>query len=158
MFGEYMSTIGEAIKSERLRLGMSQEEFGAAGGVKKRTQISYEQDERSPDAIYLRAISAIGVDVQFILTGDQATASLTQDEKELLSGYRGLDIRGKAGVLGMIDGMASPLGGVGLSRNVQHEQSRYAINPVFKGDVGQTIYGDVTSPNTVNMPQKGKKK
>ena len=143
-----MSTIGEALKAERLRLGMNQEEFGAAGGVKKRTQISYEQDERSPDAVYLRAISAIGVDVQFILTGDQATASLTQDEKELLTGYRGLDIRGKAGVLGMIEGMsAAPASRP--ARNGPHVE--------FHGKVGQQITGDITAPQTINMGGSKKK-
>ncbi|MFZ4876855.1 helix-turn-helix domain-containing protein [Janthinobacterium sp. Mn2066] len=142
-----MSTIGEAIKAERLRLGMNQEEFGAAGGVKKRTQISYEQDERSPDAVYLKAISSIGVDVQFILTGDQATASLTQDEKELLSGYRGLDIRGKAGVLGMIDGMSS-------SPVTKPENATPTI--VFHGKVGQQVTGDITGKQTFNLGSKKK--
>lgn len=147
-FSENMSTIGEALKAERLRLGMNQEEFGAAGGVKKRTQISYEQDERSPDAVYLRAISAIGVDVQFILTGDQATASLTQDEKELLTGYRGLDIRGKAGVLGMIEGMsAAPA--PRPAQNGPHVE--------FHGKVGQQITGDINVPQTINMGGSKKK-
>lgn len=149
-----MSTIGEALKAERLRLGMNQDEFGAAGGVKKRTQISYEQDERSPDAVYLRAISAIGVDVQFILTGDQATASLTQDEKELLTGYRGLDIRGKAGVLGMIDGMsASP---AVIPSPSKSETGTSATTVVFHGKVSQQVTGDVTGKQTFNMGSKKK--
>lgn len=149
-----MSTIGEALKAERLRLGMNQDEFGAAGGVKKRTQISYEQDERSPDAVYLRAISAIGADVQFILTGDQATAALTQDERELLTGYRGLDIRGKAGVLGMIDGMStSPAVKAAPSKP---EAGASATTVVFHGKVSQQVTGDVTGKQTFNMG--GKKK
>ena len=147
-FSENMSTIGEALKAERLRLGMNQDEFGAAGGVKKRTQISYEQDERSPDAVYLRAISSIGVDVQFILTGDQATASLTQDEKELLTGYRGLDLRGKAGVLGMIDGMSASPAAVPTKSGPHVE---------FHGKVGHQITGDITGKQTFNMGSSKKK-
>ena len=151
-FSENMSTIGEALKAERLRLGMNQEDFGAAGGVKKRTQISYEQDERSPDAVYLRAISAIGVDVQFILTGDQAAASLTDDEKELLSGYRGLDIRGKAGVLGMIDGMtAAP-----ATNPAQQKADTATPTVIFHGKVGQQVTGDVTGKQTFNVGTKRK--
>lgn len=142
-----MSTIGEALKAERLRLGMNQEDFGAAGGVKKRTQISYEQDERSPDAVYLRAISMIGVDVQFILTGEQATASLTQDEKELLTGYRGLDIRGKAGVLGMIDGMSSTSAPAPVKSGAHVE---------FHGKVGHQVTGNITGNQTINMGKKKK--
>lgn|SRR5580693_8397969 len=100
-----MRSIGEILKEERLRLAMNQDDFAAVGGLKRRAQTLYEQNERSPDAVYLRALAAIGVDVQYILTGEQAASALTQFEKDLLAGYRNLDQRGKAGVLGMINGM-----------------------------------------------------
>lgn len=100
-----MRSIGEILKEERLRLAMNQDDFAAVGGLKRRAQTLYEQNERSPDAVYLRALAAIGVDVQYILTGEQAASALSQFEKDLLAGYRNLDQRGKAGVLGMINGM-----------------------------------------------------
>jgi transcriptional regulator with XRE-family HTH domain len=100
-----MRSIGEILKEERLRLAMNQDDFAAVGGLKRRAQTLYEQNERSPDAVYLRALAAIGVDVQYILTGEQAASALSQFEKNLLAGYRNLDQRGKAGVLGMINGM-----------------------------------------------------
>jgi transcriptional regulator with XRE-family HTH domain len=100
-----MRSIGEILKEERARLKMNQDEFAAVGGLKRRAQTLYEQNERSPDAAYLRALAAIGVDVQYVLTGEQAASALTQFEKDLLAGYRNLDQRGKAGVLGMINGM-----------------------------------------------------
>jgi transcriptional regulator with XRE-family HTH domain len=100
-----MRSIGEILKEERLRLAMNQDDFAAVGGLKRRAQTLYEQNERSPDAAYLRALAAIGVDVQYVLTGEQAASALTQFEKDLLAGYRNLDQRGKAGVLGMINGM-----------------------------------------------------
>lgn len=105
-----MRSIGEILKEERLRLAMNQDDFAAVGGLKRRAQTLYEQNERSPDAVYLRALAAIGVDVQYILTGEQAASALTQFEKDLLAGYRNLDQRGKAGVLGMINGMNAELG------------------------------------------------
>lgn len=98
-----MRSIGEILKEERLRLEMNQDDFAAVGGLKRRAQTLYEQDERSPDALYLRALAAIGVDVQYILTGEQTSSALTQDEKELLFGYRGLDTRGKASMLGILN-------------------------------------------------------
>ncbi|TNC77535.1 helix-turn-helix transcriptional regulator [Janthinobacterium lividum] len=153
-----MRSIGEILKEERQRLGMNQDDFAAVGGLKRRAQTLYEQNERAPDALYLRALAAIGVDVSYILTGEKTLSALTVEEKELLTGYRGLDSRGKAGVLGMIGGMASTQSGAAPSQSVPMEPSKYAINPVFHGNVGQTIYGDVTSPNTVNMPKKDKKK
>ncbi|WP_162961855.1 helix-turn-helix domain-containing protein, partial [Pseudomonas aeruginosa] len=46
-------TIGERLKEERQRLGMSQTELAEQCGVSKNTQLAYEKGERSPDAAYL---------------------------------------------------------------------------------------------------------
>ena len=67
-----MSTIGERLKEERLRLRMNQTEFGAQGGVKKFAQIHYEQGERRPDADYLAGIDSAGGDVLYIVTGKRS--------------------------------------------------------------------------------------
>jgi len=135
----YMTTVGFRLKQERQRLGMSQDDFSAVCGMKRRAQMSYEHDERSPDAEYLRALAAIGVDIQFVVTGIASTSTLSNDEKELVTGYRGLDIRGKAGVLGMIDGMIDPK---------QPSSSSIFTN---HGEVGQQIAGDNTAPQTFYM-------
>ena len=66
--------IGKRLKSERERLRKSQDEFATLGGVKKRAQIYYEQDERCPDGHYFSAIAAAGADVAYILTGKQTDA------------------------------------------------------------------------------------
>ena len=151
-----MYTIGEALKSERLRLGMNQDDFAAAGGVKKRTQISYEYDERCPDGLYFRALAAIGVDVQYILTGQRSSSALAADEKELLTGYRDLDVRGKASMLGMLDVVGT----------TQKDLPKSATKPSTEGI---QIHGDVTghvnhggqtysAPMTFNVGDKKKKK
>ncbi|EBQ9987690.1 XRE family transcriptional regulator [Salmonella enterica subsp. enterica serovar Oranienburg] len=64
-----MTTIGERLKEERTRLGMNQTDFAMAGGVQKHAQIRYEKGERSPDGNYFEAVSKIGVDVLYVLTG-----------------------------------------------------------------------------------------
>lgn len=48
---------------------MTQTAFGLVGGVQKGAQISYEGDRRAPDATYLVAVEALGVDVLYVLTG-----------------------------------------------------------------------------------------
>lgn len=63
-----MST-GQRLREERERLGLNQVDFGAVGGVKKVAQINYEKGERQPDAAYLSAVAAAGVDVLYVLTG-----------------------------------------------------------------------------------------
>lgn len=127
--------IGARLKDERRRLRLNQEDFAAVGGVKKPSQIAYEQGKRSPDIAYLMAVAAIGVDIYFVLTGKISSDALTDDENELLAGYRKLDLRGKAGALGAIGGMIAP--------SASHVE--------FHGQVGQHITGDITAPQTITM-------
>lgn len=90
-FWVQMDTIGERLKIERQRLGLSQEEFAAAGGVQRRAQIRYEAGERNPDAEYLAALPAMGVDVLFVLTGTRSVVianDLSPAEAALVDNFR----------------------------------------------------------------------
>ncbi|MFT8210575.1 MAG: helix-turn-helix domain-containing protein, partial [Symbiopectobacterium sp.] len=86
--------VGERLKSERLRLGLSQESFAERCGVKKLTQYNYEKSERHPDAAYLVSAKALGVDVNYLITGersDEASAlDVVRDEEEaeVLTAFR----------------------------------------------------------------------
>ncbi|MFI8375629.1 helix-turn-helix domain-containing protein [Pseudomonas helleri] len=64
-----MSTYGERLKHERLRLKLTQAQMADAGGVKRQAQGCYERDVSLPRAPYLAAITLLGVDVLFIITG-----------------------------------------------------------------------------------------
>lgn len=59
----------QRITIERKRLNMSQAAFAQAAGVSLSTQKRYEKGERGADSEYLAALSKIGVDIVFILTG-----------------------------------------------------------------------------------------
>ena len=145
-----MRTIGEILKEERQRLGMNQEDFAAVGGLKRRAQTLYEQDERAPDALYLRALAGIGVDVHYILTGERLQSAVSSDERELLDGYRSMDVRGKAGVLGMIGGMRSPTPSASQAGNAPHVETH--------GKIGQNFVGNIIGPQTFNVAGSGRKK
>ncbi|MGN6260253.1 MAG: helix-turn-helix domain-containing protein [Ralstonia sp.] len=99
-------SFAERLREERKRLGLTQERFGAEGGVGKLAQLNYEKGERSPDAAYLSAIALVGVDVSYMLTGERRGASTTPDEAALLAAYRALDARGKAAALGAVAGLS----------------------------------------------------
>ena len=145
-----MRSIGEILKEERQRLGMNQEDFAAVAGLKRRAQTLYEQNERAPDALYLRALAGIGVDVHYIITGERLQSAVTSDEKELLDGYRSMDVRGKAGVLGMIGGMRSPTSPVSQAGNTPHVETH--------GKIGQNFVGNIIGPQTFNVAGSGRKK
>lgn len=103
-----MNTIGERLLQERKRLKLSQAQFGEAGGVQKRAQINYEAGERSPDAAYLERIAALGVDVQYVITGVHTAASLSADEQELVSLFRAAPLAVKAAAVGALQGGTAP--------------------------------------------------
>lgn len=64
-----MVSLGERLREERERLGLSQTLFGDLAQVTKKTQMLYEGGQRSPKADYLTVIAEQGVDVQYVLTG-----------------------------------------------------------------------------------------
>lgn len=61
--------IGSRLSEERERLGFTQIDFAGVVGVSRKTQYNYESGERAPNTLYLSAIAAAGVDVNYILTG-----------------------------------------------------------------------------------------
>lgn len=98
-----MVLLGERIREERLRLGLTQDQLGVA----PKTQRFYESGDRCPDAEYLRRFAEAGADILYIVTG-RAGGVLSPDESALLAGYRAMDDRGRAMVLAMIGGYTHP--------------------------------------------------
>lgn len=125
--------IGNRLRQERERLGINQSDFAKIGGASKRSQIDWEKGTLVPNAEFLALVAEIGVDVSYVLTGKYATAVLSKEESDVVAGYRTLDMRGKAGVLSLISGMAP---------------QAPKIQNVFHGGVGQTVQGDITTPQT----------
>ncbi|GAB5098721.1 helix-turn-helix domain-containing protein [Caballeronia sp. HLA56] len=147
-----MSTFFERLREERKRLRLNQTVFAALAGVTKESQLKYENGSRRPDTGYLELVAAHGVDVAYLLTGVRSSDALAVDEQALLAGYRSLDERGRAGVLGMIGGM---------TQQVQpSEKKPRDIKQNFEGaTIGQRVKGDITAPFTINMGMgKPKKK
>lgn len=103
-----MTTIGERLKEERVRLGLSQTDLGAIGSVGKTTQINYEKGERSPDASYLSAAASRGVDVLYVLTGQKTPAdpgALNAEELDVLRFLRAMPAEDRRSVVRMVHAM-----------------------------------------------------
>lgn len=89
-----MLKVGERIKEERVRLGLNQGDFAVMAKVSKTTQFNYEKSERSPDAEYLAAVAARGLDVLYVVTGERKPSvadSLTVEEAAVLAHLRVLE-------------------------------------------------------------------
>jgi len=81
-------SIGQRLKEERERIGLSQEQLGIVGGVKKLAQFRYENGDTYPNAQYLTEVVKIGIDVNYVLFGVRSNAELTSEEQQLLETFR----------------------------------------------------------------------
>jgi len=89
-----MKDLGSRLKEERKRLGLSQQEFGAIGGVEANAQGKYESGERIPRSDYLAALEKKGVDILYVLSAKHTpmTAdSLNAAERAIITHYRALN-------------------------------------------------------------------
>lgn len=88
-----MKQVGERLREERKKLGLTQQEFATLGGIAINAQAHYEAGERQPKAGYLIGIAASGVDILYILLGTRTPtpeASLSADEARIIHQYRSL--------------------------------------------------------------------
>ncbi|WP_200882989.1 helix-turn-helix domain-containing protein [Cellvibrio mixtus] len=109
-FGVQMDSFGERLRSERERLGLTQDEFSEKGGVKKRAQINYEKGERNPDSTYLAAIAAAGVDIVYVITGVRTTpaAALSPRAAALVDNFEHMADEDKRAIERLADAVQKP--------------------------------------------------
>lgn len=104
-----LTFIGPRLKEERERVGHSQEQFAEAGGVSRRTVIAWEKGEQFPNAAFLATVSAMGVDVLYVLTGQRTQpveSTLTPEEHALLDNYKHSDEDSRAAARRVLDALA----------------------------------------------------
>ena len=73
---EQMAAIGQRIRHERQRIGLSQADLASLVGVHRKTQGNYELGARKADAHYLRELATAGVDISYVLTGESSNEAL----------------------------------------------------------------------------------
>lgn len=71
------AAIGQRLRSERKRLGLTQVELGDAFAVTRDTIIHYEAGDRSPTAEQLHMLDRLGGDSQFVVTGQASLRTTT---------------------------------------------------------------------------------
>ncbi|RAX00756.1 transcriptional regulator [Photorhabdus sp. S8-52] len=102
-----MNTIGCRLREERDRMGLNQTDFAELAGYSRNAQAHYERDERAPDANYLSALAAAGVDIMYVLTGSRVRQSnITNDEEKLIENYRTMDDAARLNMQAVSDSFA----------------------------------------------------
>ncbi|CDL86352.1 hypothetical protein [Xenorhabdus cabanillasii] len=87
-----MSTIGNRIRKECERLGLSQTDFSGLAGYSFDQQASYECDEIPFDCLQLHALTEYGFDILYIITGGSIRRmNISPDEQEIVEHYRAMN-------------------------------------------------------------------
>lgn len=103
------------LKEERKRLGLKGGQLAQLGGVSAVSQSCYEKGKQLPGAAYLAAIAAVGVDVQYVLTGQRsAEPVLTPKERLLLAAWKAASPELQTAVLAVLATGQSGVGGVNV--------------------------------------------
>lgn len=84
--------MGERIKTERERMGMTIPRFAEVAGAAKNTVIDWQNGKSTPPAAKLAALASAGVDVLYILTGQRTAGApapepLSREQLALLDNY-----------------------------------------------------------------------
>ena len=69
--------LGERLKQERERLGLTIPAFADLADAKKNTVIDWQKDVSSPPAAKLSALASAGLDVLYVVTGQRAPLART---------------------------------------------------------------------------------
>lgn len=76
----------DRLREERKRLKLSQTQLAEVAGTTKNSQSNYEKGKVCPSATYLVAVATVGVDVQYVLTGQRSGITmLTEEDRALLA-------------------------------------------------------------------------
>lgn len=138
-------SVGNRLKEERKRLGLTQEAMAAACGVAKRTQILFEQDAHLPGGAYIVEADNLGLDVAYLLVGRRERVS--EADAELLDTWRKATPKARVAALAALTGTG--------------ESAAAAPRTNFpNATIGQQISGDVDlrAQRIVVKPAKAPKK
>lgn len=94
-----LQQIGDRLKTERMRVGLSQVALADACGVNRGTLATWEKGEQGASAQVLFAMAEQGIDVLYVVTGKHAGESetaLAPAERVLLQAWRDSGVKGRA--------------------------------------------------------------
>jgi transcriptional regulator with XRE-family HTH domain len=115
--GKFFMSIGERLREERNRLGMSQPVFAEIAGTTKQTLFSWESEKTAPDGFQMAALATAGVDVLYVVTGQRSQpvapqALLPEGDRILLDNFHAAPAQVQAGVKTTLGAFAPAAGQV----------------------------------------------
>ena len=137
--------IAERLKSERKRLGYSQEAFAVVAEAVRGTAYNWEKGTGFPTADALAAWASVGLDVLYVVTGSHSFVPpprLSSEEQTLLDYYQeaGRDAR-KAALRALLAAGEAPSASPSVSGSYNRDDHRVSVR---------------STSGKVNINQRGK--
>jgi transcriptional regulator with XRE-family HTH domain len=85
------SPVGDRLREERNKRGLSQQALGDLVGSAKRTVIDWEKGATSPSAVQLSALAGAGFDVLYVVTGEH-NIQLSKEQPVVFSDHARLQL------------------------------------------------------------------
>lgn len=105
--------VGNRLRDERERLGLSQAEAGAMAGVSREMWGRYERGALPGGEVFV-LLGSTEMDVLYIITGQRSQPLASSPDEEMLMGaYRRASLAQKQAILGAAIGVAPPPQAVG---------------------------------------------
>lgn len=123
---------------ERKRLKIKQKDIAAQLGIHINSQLDYEKGRVPAFAAYLEKIAEMGVDVQYVLTGQRSSEPvLTPEEKELVAAWRQAGDPGRAAALAALRaGQSDTRGARAINMgDVKNSGKMAVVNGDMNGDL-----------------------
>jgi len=145
------------LKEERQRLGLTQPDFAKVADASKRTLIDWEKGVSAPNGFQLSALASIGVDVQYIITGQRSSNCLSSDEAFMLEkiSQASLETRNKILMLLLSGGEMPTTSGVN-NQDVVHGQ-QVGNDSVQTNNFNSGLSADPNIQGDVKIKSKGKR-
>jgi len=96
-----LQLFSERLKEAREQIPLTQDEIALKTGIPKRSYCAYEAGDIAPSAKLLAALAVMGMDIGYLLTGQQGAAAppmLNREEAALLDNYRHSPPEGQAAI------------------------------------------------------------
>jgi transcriptional regulator with XRE-family HTH domain len=103
-----MPSLGDRLKKERERLGLSQPAFAEIAETTKQTVFSWETGKTAPSGFQLASLAAAGVDTLYVLTGKRNVGDLTSEEITLVDNFRNSPEAGRDAIKRTAFALAQP--------------------------------------------------
>lgn len=98
--------IGERLRLERSRVGLTQPGLAESVSVSKNTVLAWEKGSTAPNGFQLAELARLGFDVNFVITGERSASlveELPADEQQIMTIFQGLTAQQRQALLSLLE-------------------------------------------------------